>query len=163
MLSAIVAVTKNGVIGNSNELPWYLPADLRRFKDITSGHPVIMGRNTYESIAARLGHGLPNRQNIVITRSADLHAEDIITVSSIEQALSESNGDEPFIIGGAQIYELAGARIDRWYITEIDTELDGDVLLRGFDKTLFKEITREKHLADEKNQYNYYFVIYERI
>lgn len=163
MVSAIVAVTKNGVIGNSGELPWYLPADLRHFKEITTGHAVIMGRKTYDSIVTRLGHGLPDRQNIVVTRNPDVHADDIQTASSIDDALALVKTDEPIIIGGAQIYELASNQVDRWYVTEIDTDISGDVTLKGFDKTQFKEVDRVDHLADEKNPFDYHFVIYERI
>lgn len=163
MVSAIVAVAKNGVIGNSGSLPWYLPADLRRFKAITTGHSVIMGRTTYDSITARLGHSLPNRQSIVLTRNPEQLSITDTVVSSIEEALNESDDAEPFIIGGAQIYELASPLIDRWYITEIDYHTDGDVKLRGFDQSLFKEVARENHYTDDKNPYNYSFVTYERI
>jgi len=163
MLSAIVAVTNKGVIGNSGELPWYLPADLRHFKEITTGHAVIMGRKTYDSIVARLGHALPGRQNIIVTRNADIHADDIETASSIADALALVTTENPFIIGGAQIYELASEQVDRWYVTEIDSDIAGDVTLKGFDKTKFKEIDRIDHLADEKNPFDYHFVIYERI
>lgn len=163
MISAIVAVAKNGVIGNSGEMPWYLPADLRHFKEVTTGHPVIMGRKTYESIVHRLGHGLPDRRNIVITRNQDLSAPDIETVSSITEALALVENEDVFVIGGAQIYTLAAEYIDRWYVTEIDTEIDGDVLLSGFDRNSFKEIERTDHRADEKNPFDYHFVVYERI
>lgn len=163
MVSAIVAVTRNGVIGNSGELPWYLPADLRRFKELTTGHAVIMGRKTYDSIVTRLGHALPNRQNIVVTRNKALVASDIETATSIEEALALVKTDDPFIIGGAQIYELAAPDVDRWYITEIDTDVEGDVLLHGFDRHHFQEVAREDHRADEKNPFDYHFVTYERM
>ncbi len=163
MLSAIVAVTKNGVIGNSGELPWYVPADLRHFKEITTGRAVIMGRKTYDSIVARLGHALPDRQNIIVTRNPDIHANDIETASSIADALVLVKTEDPFIIGGAQIYELASEHVDRWYVTEIDSDIQGDVLLKGFDKNQFKETERIDHLADEKNPFDYHFVTYERI
>lgn len=163
MVSAIVAVTRNGVIGNSGELPWYLPADLRKFKELTTGHAVIMGRKTYDSIVARLGHALPNRQNIVVTRNKELTADDIETATSIEEALALVKTDDPFIIGGAQIYELAAPDVDRWYITEIDTDVEGDVLLHGFDSHHFYEVAREDHRADEKNPFDYHFVTYERM
>ena len=163
MISAIVAVTSNGVIGNSGELPWYLPADLRHFKEVTTGHPVIMGRKTYDSIVNRLGHALPDRQNIVITRNADLQADDIEVAASIADALALAKSTDPIIIGGAQIYELASEHVERWYVTEIDTEIEGDVLLHGFDKTQFKEVERVDFTADEKNPFDYHFVIYERI
>jgi dihydrofolate reductase len=163
MISAIVAVTKNGVIGNSGDIPWYLPADLRHFKKITTGHPVIMGRKTYESIVNRLGHALSNRQNIVITRNQGLNADDIQTAASITDALALAKNTDPIIIGGAQIYELAGEQVERWYVTEIDTEIEGDVMLRGFDMTQFKEVERVDITADEKNPFDYHFITYERI
>lgn len=162
MLSAIVAVAKNGVIGNSNELPWYLPADLRHFKNLTSNHAVIMGHTTYDSIVRKLGHSLPNRQSIVITRNPDFFTNDAVSAISLEQALLETADEEPFIIGGAQIYELAAYKIQRWYVTEINADVEGDVMLEGFDKSNFKEVSREHHSADNKNQYDYDFVIYER-
>jgi dihydrofolate reductase len=162
MISAIVAVAVNNIIGNSGELPWYLPADLRHFKEITTGHPVIMGRKTYESIVARLGHALPDRQNIVITRSHDLQATDIETASSIEEALTLAKDGDPIIIGGAQIYKLAQDKIDRWYVTRIDSDIQGDVILEGFRRDEFNEIDRTDHLADEKNPFDYHFLTYER-
>lgn len=161
MLSAIVATTSNGVIGVSGELPWYLPADLKHFKEITTGHTVIMGRKTYDSIVGRLGHALPDRENIVITRG-DLQADDIKIASSIKEALEMASDKNPIIIGGAQIYELAGELIDRWYITEIDGDIEGDVFLKAFDQEQFSEVSREDHAADEKNQFNYHFIVYER-
>jgi len=162
MLSAIVAVSNNGVIGNSGDLPWYLPADLCHFKQITTGHTVIMGRKTYDSIVARLGNGLPDRQNIVITRSSDATYSDAFVATTINEALEVSTTDDPIIIGGAQIYELAAPLIDRWYITEVDTFIEGDVALKGFNRDDFEEVDRESHLADARNPYNYSFVIYER-
>ncbi len=163
MISAIVAVTQNGVIGNSGALPWYLPADLRHFKEITTGHPVIMGRKTYESIVNRLGHALPARCNIVMTRNQDISADDIETAMSMSDAVALVANEDAFIIGGAEIYQLGAEYVDRWYITEIDADIDGDVLLRGFDKASFKEIERTDHYADEKNPFDYHFVTYERI
>ncbi|MFZ1250476.1 MAG: dihydrofolate reductase [Candidatus Microsaccharimonas sp.] len=164
MISAIVAVAKNGVIGNSNDIPWYLPADLRHFKDVTINHPVIMGRKTYDSIVSRLGHGLPNRQNVIVTFNPSLVADDVIFVPSIKQAFEVANNDdEIFVIGGAQIYSLAAPYLDRWYITEIDTEIEGDVTLKGFDISKFKEVSRQHHDADEKNRYAFDFVTYQRL
>jgi len=162
MISAIVAVAKNGVIGKSNSLPWYLPADLKHFSAVTKGHDIIVGQVTYDSIVARIGHGLPGRSNIVLTRDPTYTSEFAKVVSSLDDAIAASKGDEVFIIGGSQIYALASDLIQRWYITEVDADIDGDVMLRGFDKNEFTETTRESHMSDDKNQYNYDFVIYER-
>lgn len=140
-----------------------MPADLRHFKEITTGHTVIMGRKTYDSITARLGHALPDRQNIVITRDSALEANDSKVVHSIEEALTSARDTKRFVIGGAQVYELAAPYIKRWYVTEIDSDIKGDVYLRGFDKAEFKEVAREDHLADEKNPFDYSFVTYERV
>jgi len=162
MISGIVAVTKNGVIGNAGELPWYLPADLRHFKQLTVGYPVIMGRTTYDSIVARLGHPLPDRQNIVVTRQQDFQAEGATVVHSINEALLTAENDDVMIIGGAQIYALAAPIIDRWYVTEIDATIEGDVRLKGFDKIAFTEVARDDHKSDEKNPFDYSFVTYEK-
>jgi len=162
MISAIVAVAKNGVIGNSGELPWYLPADLKHFKEVTLGHPVIMGRTTYESIFDRLGHPLPGRHNIVISRDEAYEALDTTVVHSLDEAILAAESSDMFIIGGAQIYALAAETIDRWYVTEIDTDIEGDVLLEGFNKDAFIEVTREDHVPDEKNPYTYSFVTYDK-
>lgn len=163
MLSAIVAVTNNGVIGNSGEMPWYLPADLQHFKEVTMGHTVIMGRKTYQSIVSRLGHSLPGRRNIVITHSEDFVTLDAEVVHSLEEALQLVEDSDAIIIGGGQIYELAAPFVDRWYVTEIDTDLWGDVSLKGFDKSDFKEIDRQDYPPDSKNPFNYSFVVYERV
>lgn len=163
MISAIVAIARGGVIGNHGSIPWYLPADLKHFRDVTVGHPVIMGRTTYESIVERLGHGLIGRQNIVISRDAFYQAKGVDIAHTIEQAIDHATTAPPFIIGGAQIYELAANKIDRWYVTEIDADIDGDVRLdldALFDG--FIETDRTSFSADEKNPFDYSFVTYQR-
>jgi dihydrofolate reductase len=164
MISAIVAVSTNNVIGASEGLPWYLPADLSHFKDLTTNHTVIMGRTTYESIVKRLGHGLPNRRNIVITRDSSYVSDYAEVFTSLADAIDQSNttNSEVFIIGGAQIYELAENFIDKWYVTEVKSEIDGDVFLKGFDKDKFFEKDRVFHTSDSKNVYDYDFVTYVR-
>ncbi len=162
MISAIVAVAKNGVIGKSNSLPWYLPADLKYFRSITKGCDVIMGKVTYDSIVSRLGHGLPGRANIVLTRDSSYTSEFAKVATSLDDAIAATSSEEVFIIGGAQIYALASDLVQRWYITEVDADIDGDVILKGFNKSEFTETARESHLSDDKNQYNYDFVTYER-
>lgn len=159
MLSLIVARANNGVIGSKNDLPWYLSADLRRFKELTTGHTVVMGRKTYESIMTRLGHALPDRRNIVLTRQAlDLpDAEIIHDIRDIEDL-----GDV-FVIGGAEVYKATIDLADRLYMTEVHADIDGDAHFPAIDPAVWREISREPHEADEKNQYAYDFVVYERL
>lgn len=162
MISAIVAVASNGVIGDTGTIPWYLPADLRHFKDITVGHPVIMGRTTYQSIVARLGHSLPERQNIVMTRDSSFQAPDAVVVHSFDEALLAATSPDVYVIGGAHIYKLAANQIERWYVTEVDADVKGDTSLEGFNKSEFTEIASEPHSPDEKNPYYYSFVVYDK-
>ena len=162
MISAIVAVANNGVIGKLNSLPWYLPADLNYFRSITKGCDVIMGKVTFDSIVTKLGHGLPGRTNIVLTRDFSYTSEFAKVVTSLDDAIAATSTDEVFIIGGSQIYALASNLVQRWYVTEVDADIDGDVVLKGFDKSEFTETVRESHLSDDENQYNYDFVTYER-
>jgi len=162
MISAIVAVTRNNIIGDAESIPWYLPADLRHFKEHTVGTSVIMGRTTYDSIVNRIGKPLPDRQNIVMTRSPEFTSPGVTIAHTIEEALEAAEFSEVMIIGGAQIYSLAAPLIDRWYVTEIDTTIDGSVTLEGFNRSEFSETYRETFQKDDKNPYNYSFVTYER-
>ena len=158
----IVAYDKKRGIGAENDLLWMrdLPADLAHFKQITTGHTVIMGRRTYESI----GRPLPNRQNIVVSRSP-INAEGIIWASNLEEAHELSGEDAPFIIGGAQMYREALSKAARIYATEVDATFEkADVFFPEFDTTKspsWKEVERSTHLKDAKNKYNYDFVEYE--
>ena len=163
-LSMIVAVAENGVIGRNNSLPWYLPNDLKYFKQTTMGKPVIMGRKTYESI----GKPLPGRTNIVITRQADYQPEGVKVVSSVEAAreLAESvclidGQEEAMIMGGAEIYALALPHTDRLYLTEVHADVEGDAFFPEYDKCLWQEVAREDFAAEGPNPYNYSFVVYE--
>ncbi|WP_368043860.1 dihydrofolate reductase [Thalassolituus sp.] len=163
-LSMIVAVAENGVIGRNNALPWYLPNDLKYFKQTTMGKPVIMGRKTYESI----GKPLPGRTNIVITRQADYQPEGVKVVSSVEAAreLAESvclidGQEEAMIMGGAEIYTLALPHTDRLYLTEVHADVEGDAFFPEYDKSLWQEVAREDFAAEGPNPYNYSFVVYE--
>lgn len=162
MIAAIVAMANGGVIGKQNDLPWYLPADLKRFKEITTGHAVIMGRKTADSIVARLGHGLPNRRNIVITRDDTYSYAGFDVAHSIEDALALSDGDA-FILGGAQVFELAMPFVDTLHITQVHAAIDGDTYFPDLDKTQWQEISREQHQKDEKNHYDYDFVELRRV
>ena len=161
MISAIVARSRNGVIGVKNDLPWDLPDDRKYFRDVTRGHAVIMGRKTAESIFTRLGHGLPDRPNIVVTRDTGYVLEGFIIVHSLEEAVAAA-GSDGFIIGGSQIYEQAMSLCDRLYITEVDVEIDGDAYFPALDMTQWHEVSREHHEKDDSNEYAFDFVIYER-
>lgn len=162
ILSAIVATAKNNVIGKDNDIPWYLPADLKYFKKITIGHHIIMGRKCYESI----GRPLPKRTNVVVTRNPFFIATGCLIAHNVAEAvaLAEANGEsEVFIIGGGQIYEIAMPYIDRLYLTEVDLSVEGDIFFPEIDENLWKLTSEEKHSADEKNEHNYTFKILERI
>lgn len=153
----IAAIAKNNALGKDNDLIWHLPADLIRFKKITTGHHIIMGRNTYESI----GKPLPNRTTIIITRNKQYKAKGCIIVNSISEALDIAKSDtSPFIIGGAQIYKEAINRVDQLDITEVHHEFEADVFFPKIDLTIWKETKRERFESDEKNKFDYSFVSY---
>lgn len=162
ILSAIVAISNNNVIGKDNELPWYLPADLRYFKKITIDHPVIMGRKSFEAI----GNPLPKRTNIVITRDPYYLSSNILIAHSLGEAINlarETSPEEAFIIGGAEIFEIALPHLDRLYITEIHADFDGDTFFPEWDRTEWNLVSQEAHRSDKKNEFDYSFKIYERI
>ncbi|RLA56311.1 MAG: dihydrofolate reductase [Gammaproteobacteria bacterium] len=164
-LAVIVAAAENGVIGSNNALPWHLPQDLRYFKRVTMGKPIVMGRKTFESI----GRPLPGRTNIVITRNPDFRAEGVRVVASLDEALRLA-GDiavidgvrELVVIGGAEIYRAAIPRADRLYITEVHASVQGDALLPPIDWGRWREVGREHHGASDQNPYEYSFVVYNR-
>jgi dihydrofolate reductase len=161
MKTLLVAYDKNYGIGAHNDLLWQrdLPADLQRFKELTTGNAILMGRKTYESI----GRPLPNRQNIVISRTPD-QIEGVTVVGSLEDAYNVVEpGKEVFIIGGGQIYALAIRDADRIFATEVDAAFaHADVFFPAIDKTEWQETDRTHHQTDERNLYNYDFVTYER-
>ena len=159
MLSLIVAVSDNYVIGNKNELPWRLSADLKHFKEITTGHTVIMGRKTYESI----GRPLPNRVNIIVTRNKDYGVEGCEIANSLEEAMSLSEDTNSFIIGGSNIYEQSMDMVDTLYITHVHANIEGDAHFPEIDTDVWEELNREDYKADEKNDHDYSFVKYGRI
>lgn len=155
-LSIVAALARNRVIGTDNRLPWHLPDDLRRFKALTLGHPVVMGRKTYASI----GRPLPGRTNIVVTRDRDYAAAGCIVVHTLAAALDASTGtDEIFIIGGAEIYALALPRTDRLHLTEIDADFPGDALFPAYEAGAFKLLSRETR-AHEGLRFD--FSVYDR-
>lgn len=154
IVSAVVAIAENYAIGKNNELLWYLPADLKHFKAVTSGHTVIMGRKTYDSI----GKPLPNRRNVVITRKTDLLIPDVEITHSIDEALLLcSNEAEVFIIGGAEIYKSALDCTDRIYLTTVHASYEADAYFPEIDRKQWHETEIEKHLPDEKNKLAYTF------
>lgn len=158
-ISIIVAMDNNGLIGKDNTLPWHLPADLAYFKKNTTGKVVLMGRKTYESI----GKALPNRRNIIVTRNIEFQAQGCEVVNSIQDALEiAKNEQEIMIIGGVSFYSQTLKKADRLYITQIDSRFDGDAYFPQFDKSNFIEISKENHKADEKNPYDYSFVVLDR-
>lgn len=152
----IVAVAKNGVIGGDNQLVWTLPADLRHFKEITMGYPIIMGRNTYTSI----GRPLPGRRNIVITTQPDFEAPGYDIAHSTDEALKIAQQSQPsqiFVTGGGQIYQQMLPLTQKIYLTQVDVEPQGDVYF-NFDPKDWQETFREEHTADAKNPYSYRFI-----
>ncbi len=162
MLSIIVAVAKNNVIGKDNQLIWHLPEDLKRFKEITSGHTIIMGRKTFES----LGRVLPNRKHIILCNDADLNINDKnVTIVDDINRLGEyiNKEEENFIIGGATIYKLMLPKVDKLYITKINQEFDGDVYFPEISEENWKITQRVKGKKDEKNPYDYEYITYEKI
>ena len=160
MLSIVVAVSRNHVIGADNALPWYLPADLRHFKQLTLGHTVVMGRRTFESILVKLGHPLPDRHSVVVTRDINYRYDKVQIVHDV-YSLTEL-ADDIFVIGGAQIYRQTMAMADRIYVTEIHADIQGDTVFPEIGPE-WREVSREKHSADDKNPYDYDFVVYERV
>ena len=160
-ISAIVAIAKNNVIGKDNDIPWYLPADLKYLKKTTLNHHIIMGRNCYESI----GKPLPKRTNVVLTRNPFFIVSNCYVTHSIEEALelAKDNGEEEaFIIGGAQIYGQSMDLWDKLYLTEVDLEVEGDVILPEINFDEWELISEEKHQADEKNEHDYTFKVFQR-
>ena len=164
-LALIVAAAENGVIGRNNALPWYLPEDLRYFKRITMGKPIIMGRKTFESI----GKPLPGRANIVITHNAGYQAQGISVVHSLAEALELAQdiarldgAEEVVVIGGAAIYRAALPHADRIYLTEVHASVEGDAVLPAIDWTRWRETCRERHAAQTPRDFDYSFVCYER-
>jgi len=159
MISIIVAASMNNVIGAQGNLPWRLSDDLKRFKSITMGKPIVMGRKTYESI----GKPLPGRQNIVITRQADFRAEGCGVVSSSDEAVSATgDAEEIMIIGGSQVYELFLPAVGRLYLTRVHADIEGDVFFPEIAEEEWRLVSNESHSADERNEYDYSFRLYER-
>ena len=162
IISCIVATASNNVIGKDNDIPWYLPADLQYFKKTTIGKHIIMGRNCYVSI----GKPLPKRTNIIVTRDPFFISSNCLIARSIDESLEMAYSDgasEVFIIGGGQIYEQTQTLWDKIYLTEVDLITEGDVFFPEINfEDDWKLISEDQFLADEKNEYNYRYKIFER-
>jgi dihydrofolate reductase len=159
-LAVIAAVASNGVIGVDNRLPWRLPADLKRFRALTTGHTIIMGRRTWQS----LPHALPDRQNIVVTRTRDYRADGAQIAQSFADAIASATCPPPvFCIGGAELYREALPLADTLYITEIDRPFEGDATFPNWRRAEWREVGRETHRTEREHGFDYAFVTYRRI
>lgn len=161
MITIIAAIAKNNALGKDNDLIWHLPSDLKRFKKITSGHHILMGRNTFESI----GKPLPNRTTIIITRNKNYFKDGCLIAHSLEEAIElVENDDAIFIIGGAQIYKEAIQKdlVHQLDITQVHQEFEADVFFPEIDLNIWKETSRKDFKADEKNKYNYSFLSFQK-
>ena len=157
MISIIAAVAKNGTIGYENTLPWRQADDLERFRNLTTGHTVLMGRKTIESI----GRPLPMRHNVVLTRQ-NIQIPGVQVIHSLQEMM-EAEGEEMFVIGGSNVYEQTIGQADRLYITEIQADIEGDAKFPVIDRNIWVETRRESFVGDGiMNQYNTDFVIYDR-
>ena len=158
-VTIVAALGRNRVIGKDNRMPWHIPEDLKRFKALTMGHPVIMGRKTFESI----GKALPGRENVVITRSHDFEAPGCRMVHSLGEALAAAGAAaEVFVIGGAEIYALALPLADRLQLTEVHAAVDGNTYFPDFDPSVWREVSREPGSTAGPDGLRYDFVTYER-
>ena len=162
MLSIIVAKAKNNVIGKDNQLIWHIPEDMKRFKEMTTGHTIIMGRKTFES----LGKVLPNRKHIVFSQNPDFKVEDenveiVHSMLQIQEYIE--NDEENFVIGGAMIYNLLMKHVKKIYMTQINKEFDGDSFFPKIDENIWKEVSREDGFVCEENNLEYEYITYKRI
>lgn len=161
IISQIIAASLNNVIGKNNALPWKMPTDMAYFKNTTWGHHIVTGRKNYEAE----GKALPGRVNIVLTRSLDYKIPDGIVVQRFDDAVAiaaQVDEEELFVVGGAEIYRLAMPYTDRIYLTRIHSEIDGDTFYPEPDWAEWNEISKESHLKDEQNPYDFDFIVFER-
>ena len=155
-LNLIVARARNGVIGAGGTIPWRVPGEMAYFKQVTLGHPIVMGRKTWESLPRR---PLPGRRNLVVTRDRNYIAEGAEVVASLEEALARcADAHEVFVIGGAELFALALPRVTRAFVTEIDLEVDGDVHFPALDPAQWREVSRRRGATEPTHD----FVVYER-
>lgn len=160
MITLVVAKNEKNVIGDDNQLIWHLPNDLKHFKEITTGHPIIMGRLTFES----MGRALPNRTNIVITRNKNWKHEGVIVVHSLKSGIKKAYefDDDIYIIGGGQIFRDSMELADAIELTEVYNDADGEILFPEIDSEIWEEISRQDFKKDEKNPFDYSFIRYEK-
>jgi dihydrofolate reductase len=158
-VTLIAAVARNGIIGRDNDLIWRLRSDLRRFKALTMGKPLLMGRRTYDSI----GRALPGRRTLVLTRDLGFSAPEVTTVHGWAEAVAAAGGEEVMVAGGGEIYALALPHAGRIHFTEIEASPEGDTLFPPFDRAAFREVHRESHPASEHDEHAFSFVDLERI
>ena len=158
-IALVAAVARNGVIGRDNGLIWHLGSDLRRFKALTMGKPMLMGRRTFDSI----GKPLPGRRSLVLTRDRGFSAAGIETVHDWDAALAAAGADTLMVVGGAEIYALALPHADRIHLTEVDAAPEGDTFFPDFDRSPFHETFREPHAAGPRDAHAFTFVDLERI
>lgn len=159
ILSILVAVAKNGIIGREGRLPWHLPDDLRRFKRLTTGHAIVMGRRTYESI----GRALPGRRSVVLSRDPAFAPPGIEVVRSLDAALAACAGEEEvFVIGGESLFREALPRADRVYLTRVHADIAGEVRFPAFDETSWVLVASEAHAADGNHAHPFTFFAYRR-
>ena len=162
MISLIVAMDRNNLIGVNNQLPWHLPNDLKYFKRVTTGHPIVMGRKTRDSI----GRNLPNRENVIITRNPAYQCEDCTILHSVQEFYEwskEKQAEEIFIIGGAELFAETIKKTDRLYITQIDHNFAGDTFFPALNWQEWKLVSEKKGEVDEQNIYPHTFLVYERV
>jgi dihydrofolate reductase len=158
-VSLIVAMARNGAIGRGNAMPWHLPADLKRFKALTLGKPILMGRRTYQAI----GRALPGRDNLVLTRARDWRAEGVTAVHSVGEALQRSaSSAELAVIGGAEVYQLTLPLAERIYLTQVLADVEGDTFFPEFSRSEWREVESSDYGADERHAYGMKFVTLER-
>lgn len=162
IISLVVAAATNNAIGKDGKMPWHLPNDLKHFKNVTWGLPIVMGRKTFES----LGKALPGRKNIVISRQKGLEAEGAVIVQKIDDALfvaSQADINEVMVIGGGEIYKALFDKAKRIYLTRVEAEPEADTFFPAIDPKEWHLMSQKDHEADEKNDYNYSFQVWERI
>jgi len=162
-ICAVVAIGKNRELGKNGKLLWHIPDDLKRFKELTMGHPVIMGRKTFESIVSYIKGPLSGRTNIVITRQADYAPEGVEIVRSFTAALHAVPSDEEvFVIGGGEIFKIALPLADRVYLTRVEADVAGDVFFPELDPKEWREASHTEGVVDEKNPYPHTFILLEK-
>lgn len=161
MITIIAAIGKNNELGKNNQLLWHLPEDLKHFKNLTSGHPIIMGRKTYESI----GKALPNRTNIVVSKKDNWFEEGILITPNLKEAIKHAKriNENIFIIGGGNIYEQAISQADRLEITQVDFSADADTFFPKIDEKIWTKTNEICYSKDERNEYDYCFQTWEKI